>query len=271
MINGYASSTEGEAPSETVVPALASGPCAVGENRLVVLLSQPNGSSVAAPDRSLTIQYRHPAATARLAGEPSFVWAVEGVLGAYVMSVTLPVSGLWALELRLVGRGQDGAAALVLQVEDEARGLRAGMAAPVAGSQVDSLTTDLNPTPAFYRDSISALVEASVPFVVVFATPGLCRLGVCAALLGRIKTVAARHPVVRVIHEEPYALVRDGAEVIPEVSEDGGLSPTPNTRTFLVQVEPTVYSVSRAGIVTKVLEFTASDDELDLMFRALSP
>ena len=267
----------------TVFPVIvtSTGAIACGRNRIIFSFLDKANTPIAAPDRPASVAFYDLAGdpeTALVSAEGTFIWAIEGSVGIYVVNVDLPSAGLWGAEFTTTAAGgPEERIRLQFVVLPEARVVSVGDAAPASDTptladvngDVTMLSTDEAPVKAFYETSVADALAAKEPFLLVFATPKFCASAQCGPTLDRIKPIAAAHPDVTVINVEPYELEDVEGQLQP-VLTDGALTPTAATLEWRLQSEPWVFVVDGNGIVTASFEGIVSEAELEAALAALA-
>ncbi|MEJ7748159.1 MAG: hypothetical protein WKF56_02585 [Candidatus Limnocylindrales bacterium] len=275
---------EPSAQDPTVIPIFvsSSGALACGPSRFVFTLIDRQNLPVAAPDRSASVAFYDlgkdpgtPVAT----HDGTFVWAIEGARGVYVVETSFTSSGLWGAEFKTAAPGAPSEtiraqfevrpAPLVVSVGERAPASDTLTLADVGGD-VTRISTDPQPVQAFYQTSIADAVAAGKPFALVFATPKFCASAQCGPTLDRIKPIAAAHPELTVINVEPYELQDVDGQLQP-VLTDGSLTPTAATNEWRLLSEPWVFVVDGSGIVRGSFEGIFGDEELERSIAAVIP
>ncbi len=271
------------AQSPTVIPVFvsSSGAVACGPTRFVFSFLDKKNVPVAAPDRTASVAFyelgRDPA-TPVATEEGTFVWAIEGSRGLYVVDVDFPSSGLWGAAFTTAAPGSPSetiraqfevrTTPQVISIGDRAPASRTLTLADVGGD-LTRISTDSKPVKSFYETSVADALAKKQPFVLIFATPKFCASAQCGPTLDRIKPIAAAHPDLTVINVEPYQLqVVDGQ--LQPVLTDGQLTPTAATNEWRLLSEPWVFVVDATGIVRGSFEGIFSDAELERVIAAVT-
>lgn len=235
----------------------ASSTIAVGTERLLVAVSNPDGSRLAAPTIPVTIQvWAEGAEDAAQILPGEFVWAIPDVSGLYKATFQFDRAGLWVVRVTPDGGGplED----FVIQVSPETSTPGVGDPAPlsetpvVADHPIAEISTDPDPDLAFYQLSIRDAVTSGRPTVVVFATPKFCQTAICGPTLDRVKEIAGQYPEVNFVHVEVYTNLDDPANLVvaPAVTEWG------------LPSEPWVFVIDAAGVVTARFEGVVTPGEI---------
>jgi hypothetical protein len=265
----------------SVIPLLISPQNAVGDRRFLFSLVDPSTNQpVAAPDREVDVRFLPPAGGRPIdAGQATFVWGIENERGVYVSPVEFTTGGDWAAEFTTQGlRGANETVRVDFPVADNASAVAVGEPAPASdtptaddvGGQLERISTDTDPLPAFYEQSIADALAAGEPFAIVFATPKFCQTAQCGPTLERIKPFVERHPEVTFIHVEPYRLVWQEDQLQPELDDQNQLQTVPAVDEYGILAEPWVYVVDRDGIVRGSFELIFADEELTQALDAVS-
>ncbi len=267
----------GQAPS--FIPQFVSSEVVVGQNRILFGILDASGkTTIGKPEIKLEVGFES-AAGATIASAPAtFVWAIQGERGIYVLNAAFPAAGEWTANITASGGGLPGQTmAFRFQVLDHGSAVRVGAAAPTVrtptladvGGDVKKLATDPSPDPAFYTTSADQAIAQHRPFVLVFATPAFCTSGQCGPTLDGVKAVAKDEPGVTFINVEPYKLEFVDGRLQPVVSADRQLQPTDVTNAWGILSEPWVFVVDRNGIVRGSFEAIIAPDELRAAIAAV--
>jgi hypothetical protein len=264
-----------------VVPLLINTELVCGPNRILFSILDPDGTLIAAPDRTASI------ALYNLGRDPStpiakvdgtFVWAIENARGIYVANASLPEAGRYGAEFTTAAPGSASVSLrLTFDVQPSSPVVKIGDHAPASktptladvGGDASHISTDSNPDPAFYRTSVDQALAKHEPFVVIFATPKFCTSAQCGPTLDRIKPFAARYPPITFINVEPYKLKLVDGVLQADTDAGGQLQPTSITDEWHLVNEPSVYVVDRDGIVRANFELIFSDAELTAALDAV--
>ena len=255
----------GDGPFATV----ASTDLAVGEDRLLVLLRDIDGTPIGGPDIPASFRVTHEDGAEATVGAGGFVWMIPEVIGLYRAEVVLPSAGLWTADVEVDGYDISPASFIV---KDAANTPVPGELAPAAASltmadrPLEELTTDPEPDPLFYQLSLDEAVGNGRPTVAVFATPAYCTSGACGPMLDQMKEIAGDWPGVDWVHVEVYDL-----EVPPHEHDplepayhihDIELIPVPAVREWGLATEPWLFVVDADGVVAARFEGAVATQEV---------
>jgi hypothetical protein len=262
-----------------VLPTIVSTELGVGPNRILVSVLDPTGTKPAgSPDRKVSVAFRGPGGET-IATQPStFIWAIQGTVGVYVLHATFPTAGAWTADFTTsapsspeatIPFGFDVKARTdVLAPGDPAPSVATPTIASVGGD-VAKVSTDTSPVARFYETSEADALAAKKPFVLIFATPKFCRSSVCGPTLEKLKPVAAAHPEVTFINVEPYLLKDDQGQLQPVLDANNNLQAVPATLAFKLSSEPFVFVVGGDGKISSSFELVFSPDEIDAAIKAV--
>jgi hypothetical protein len=272
----------GSAPASgaTVFPVIVSSEVVVGPNRLLFSFLDASGSKpIAAPDRTASISFTGPGGETIPASQGEFVWAIEGTSGLYVTEADFPVAGSWSAEFTTAAPGSpESKVPFVFDVREEASVVRPGEPAPSVdtptledvGGEVEQISSDEEPEPAFYETSVADALAADEPFVLVFATPAFCQTQTCGPTLEKVKEVAADHPDVTIINVEPYETTYADGQLQPVLDENNLLKPVEASEAYGLVTEPYVFVVDGDGKVAESFELIFTADEIDAALAAVT-
>lgn len=245
---------------EEAFPVVANADLAVGEQRLLVGIHDLDGASLAAPELPMEFDLYQPEAVELSATvDGIFLWTVPDVRGLYRAEAVFDRVGRWQIAARTPG----GPSTMLIpfDVAAEELGLTVGDRAPPVGtrtagevSDLSEITTDPNPDPRFYQQSLDAALASGRPTVVVFATPGWCESATCGPILDQVKQVAPEFPGVNFVHVEIYenldAASREELRVVEAVEA------------WRLPSEPWLFVVDSTGMITARFEGAVALDEL---------
>jgi hypothetical protein len=271
-----ASAAVSASPRLPFVPEIISSEQVVGKNRLLIGLLDPAGAKpVGGPDTKVLVAFTDKASSApppTIPGQPAtFVWAIQGERGIYVVNVDFPKASDWAAEVTATGGGIAGGTVEVqFQVAQTGHAIAVGAKAPDmktptladVGGDPKQLSTDPAPDPAFYTTSVDQAIARHQPFVLVFATPAFCTSRQCGPTLDGVKAVAKGEPGVTFINVEPYKLLYANGQLQPVLDANSQLQATDVTNAWGILSEPWVFVVDRQGIVRASFEAVISPAEL---------
>lgn len=240
----------------------ASSVLAVGEERLLVAVSDASGARLASPDVPVTISV-WPEGHSELAHAEAgvFTWALEGVSGLYRAVFTFDEPGTWLVVVTPDGGDPLDPFGVTVLAESPvpAVGDPALRSDTPVGEDFDlaDISTDPEPDPRFYELSVADAVANGRPSVIVFATPAFCQTAVCGPTLEVVKAIAVEHPDVDFVHVEVYTNLDDpdNLRLVPAVVEWG------------LPSEPWVFVVDAAGVVTARFEGVITPEELSSALR----
>jgi hypothetical protein len=255
------------------IPQIISSESIVGANRFLFGMDDPSGTrSIGAPTIKVGVGFQSattPPATIP-AADATFLWAIPNETGVYAVNATFPAAGDWTALFRASGPGLAGATVSV-QFQVEAK----GVAVPIGGQApsvktptastpagIAMIATDPTPDPAFYATSEDEALARHEPFVLVFATPALCRSRFCGPALDEIKAVAKDEPGITFINVEPYKMQVVDGRLQPVLDAANALQPNDAVQAFGILSEPWTFVVDRQGIVRGSFEAVISADEL---------
>jgi hypothetical protein len=264
-----------------VLPRIVSSELGVGPNRILVSFLDSTGTKPAgSPDRKVSVAFRGPGGQTVAAQATTFIWAIEPVVGVYVLHATFPAAGAWTADFTTSAPGSPEATIpFGFDVKDRTEVLAPGDAAPAvatptiasAGGDVAKVSTDTKPLARFYQTSEADAVTARQPFVLIFATPKFCKTSTCGPTLEKLKPVAAAHPNLTVINVEPYVLQDDQGQLQPVTDASGNFQPAPATVAFKLLSEPYVFVVGADGKISSSFELVFSPEEIEAAIKAVTP
>ena len=238
----------------TVFPAeafafAASSDLAIGRERLLVAVSDPNGARLARPEIPVTITVWLQGRESQTETLPAdFIWAIPDVSGLYKVWADFDVPGIWVVSVQPA----EGAALapFPIQIQEFPRTVAVGEPAPRSDSVTSAdaplaeITTATDPDPSLYEMSIADAVTSGRASVIVFATPKFCQTAICGPTLDRIVEIKPSYPAVNFVHVEVFTNLDDpeNLTLVPAVEEWG------------LPTEPWVFVVGADGLVAARFE-----------------
>jgi hypothetical protein len=265
-----------------LIPIPVSTELVVGENRLLVNLIDSANEPLASPERPVKLNLFNLSAdpeTPAQTVDATYMPTVEDAPGLYRADVTFSIAGEWGLEaVATEADGSTRTGRMVFPVRESGTTPRIGEPArsfdsPTAASAADivQISTDNDPDPDFYRQSVAGALDGGDPFVLVFATPAFCRSVTCGPTLDLVKSVAADYKDgLTFIHVEPYRLKAVDGQLQPELSDQNLPIPVDAVNQWGLPTEPYVFVVDAQGNVAAKFEGIASEEELRGAFDAVS-
>lgn len=260
--------------STPVVPRLASAELAAGPERFLFTLVDRQDRVVASPSAAVRVRYfdlaRDPEQPA-VETEAVFFWIIEGERGLYRAPVTFTSAGTWGAEFAVSGlEAAPVAVRVIFTVRAHPSTPAVGdPAPPVDTPTLDSvggdprlISTDPDPDPRLYQQSVRDALAAKEPFLLNFGTPAFCESSTCGPTLHVIRQVLADFPTLTAIHVEPYALVMREGSLQPVLDASGHMQPIPAVVTWGLPSEPYTFLVDAEGKVAARLEGALDPVEL---------
>ena len=228
----------------------------IGQNRLIVRAENELGQVYGGPDIPVTLTLKQDTTTIEL--PTHWVWTSVGYSGFYVANVVFKTAGQWQAILS----GDNGASQQrYINVATHSAVPAVGQMAIASTTKVlnsttsyNDLTTDDNPDPAFYSQSISDAVASGSPSVIIFATPDLCRTAVCGPLLEQMKDLSKRITDVNFVHVEVYEPVK---------RTNNKLVPVQAVIDWQLPSEPWVFIVDSEGRIDSKFEGYITAEEIE--------
>ncbi len=265
----------------TVIPVII-GSQVKGAYRVVVsFLDAQTNTPAGSPDRTASVAFIPPgSSTPGTANPATFVWAIEGSRGEYVLYTDFPQAGDWkAIFITQAPNKPQEAIGVAFQVQETLPVIAIGQkgvpsktpTAADVGGDLKQISTDLNPDPKFYELSVADAMAQGKPFVLVFATPAFCQSAQCGPTLERVKKVAASAPAnVAFINVEPYKMKNTDGRLQPILDANNQLQPVDAVNEWGILSEPWIFAVDRTGTVRASFEGVASDQELQDAIKAIA-
>ncbi|HEV3484325.1 MAG TPA: hypothetical protein VG106_02885 [Vicinamibacterales bacterium] len=279
------SADPGWPPEQTnfeLAPVPVNQEIAVGENRLLFNVLDRQNQSIASAETSLSLRFfdlaasrTQPAAEA----DGAYMDILPGRPGLYRAEVNLTTAGEWGVEATAT---QAGAATrmgrFVFTVREASTTPPIGQPAPASDTptastpdEIRNISTDDDPDPDFYRESVASAIAAREPFAVVFATPAFCRTATCGPALDVVKSAASEFKGrMEFIHVEPYELEIVDGSLQPVLSDQNLPVSVPATNEWGLPTEPYIFVVDAQGNVSAKFEGIAAVDELRVAFEEVA-
>ncbi len=276
-----ASSPPSPSTGPTRIPILIDVQDSVGPSRFLFALADAQNNSIGSPDLPARVAFfdlGKSATTPTATVDARFIWTIQGTKGVYAADVNFPAAGDWAADFSTAKDSLAETTRVKFQVAEKSSTPVVGAKAPVTktptladvGGDVQRLSTDQHPDPAFYRVSVDEAIRKNEPFVLVFATPAFCTSRQCGPTLDAVKEIAKGAPRMTFINVEPYKLTFSGGRLQPVLDANGQLQATDVTDAWGLLTEPWIFVVDRDGIVRGSYAVIASPDELKTAIAAVS-
>lgn len=245
---------------------IASSDVGTGPSRLLVGVTQEDGTRIGSPDEPVEIEVAPLDESEAVHVAPGvFTWVADGLYGLYRAEVEFETPGPWSVTVK--PSNGEALPPTQLTVRDETSAPNIGEAAPVAptptldDAPIEDLTTDPDPDPRFYQTTLEQAFSSGEPTVLVFATPGYCISATCGPMLDTVKEAATAYPDVNFVHIEVYqgfnepGFAPDPAHLAPAVGADYWNLPS----------EPWVFVIDEDGVVTGRFEGVMAPEELEAL------
>lgn len=268
----------GQVTTSGIIPVLASSQKVVGKSRLVFSLIDQANKPVASPDIRLQMAFfelcTSPAAPTETL-TPLFAWGIVGQRGFYIATPTLTRAGTWGVAIVATdAAGTQTAAKLQFSVAASGTTPAIGAVAPSVktptladvGGDVKKISSDPNPDPSLYGQSVDQALAAHEPFVLAFATPAFCQSAECGPTLDMVKAAVKANPI-RAINVEPYQLTWTNGR-LKVVVQDGGFVPVEATDAYGIPTEPWIFVIGASGHVVASFEAVVAAEELAAAIKA---
>jgi len=249
-------------------PVFASPEIVVGENRLLIGLLNQDDAPIGSPDIEMHMRFfdlarseKQPVTEAEMRFVP-----IDRFRGIYVSDVAFDSPGKWGAEATITGDGYDELVRTSFEVLKDPTTPELGDRVPAVDTptaddvaKLSEISTDKDPSPRFYQQSIADAVRAGEPFVLVFATPKFCQSATCGPMLKIVRKVASEFPNMTFIHVEPYDL-----DKVPQQ-----LAPVPSAVKWGLPSEPWTFVVGDGGRLEAKYAVVLSPQELRSKLRSL--
>ena len=257
------------AAGETLRLAMASSDLAVGSNRVVFGVIDPETGAIRG-DRVRVSSFWLPPDGEREGPVESVdavfrEWPVSP-RGVYTAQLRFDRAGEWGIGAVVTAAdGSERRASVRVEVKAESATPAIGARAPASRSKtlgdvgdIGELTSDVNPDEGLYAVSIAEALEAGMPLVVVFSTPAYCQTATCGPQLEVIKELKAEYgDRVNFVHIEVY----DNPDEIEGDLSRAVVSPTVGE--WGLPSEPWTFVVDGEGVVRAKFEAFVTREEVE--------
>jgi len=262
----------GRVSTSGIIPVLASSQKVVGKSRLVFSLIDQSNQPVASPDIHLQMAFYDLCTSPTTPTEtltPIFAWGIVGQRGFYIATPTLTRAGTWGVAVTATdAAGKQATARLQFSVSATGTTPPIGALVPSVrtpvladvGGDVRKISSDPNPDPSLYVESVDQALATHEPFVLAFATPAFCTSAECGPTLDMIKASVKADPILA-INVEPYELTWTNSRLQP-VLQDGQFVPVPATNAYGIPSEPWIFVIGASGRVVASFEAVVAPEEL---------
>jgi YtkA-like len=278
-------SDPGWPPQQTnfaLTPVPVSTEIVVGPNRLLFNILDKQNQSIASADRPVNLRFFDMAANKTqpaMEAPGTFMSTIEGRPGLYRAAVDFSKAGDWGVEA--VATEPDGSTRMgrmVFSVRETgttppigAQGIPSDTPTASTPDEIATISTDDNPDPDFYRESVADALAAHEPFALVFATPAFCTSATCGPTLDMVKSAAANFKGrMSFIHVEPYELQMVDGHLQPVLTADNLPISVQATEEWGLPTEPYIFVLDSDGKVTAKFEGIASPEELQAAFESVA-
>lgn len=263
--------------SGDLIPFIVSSQVVAGPARVLLTLVDSTGAVLAAPDVTAHAAFYDLAAdpaTPVAETDGRYLEAVPG-RGLYSFAVELRCSGDWGIEVTAGLPGGSVTSKVMTSVLPAGTTPRIGSAAPRSQSptgttpeEIGAISTDDDPDPDLYRETIAQAVTSGRPSVILFATPMFCQTAACGPTLDVVKGIARDYKDrIDFVHVEPYALRLTDTGIQPDLDANGQLQPVQSTVDWGLPTEPYLFVVDAAGNVAASFEGVMGTEELRAAFE----
>jgi hypothetical protein len=241
----------------------------LGAQRMLIGYRGDDGTDLADPSTPIGLELTSPSGVTS-AHPVEFIWMIEGVRGLYVATVEFDEAGIWNAVLSPEGGPPTIDSPFMVEVDSIVRDVGEPAIASITATLDDSteedlsdITTDPDPDPGLYAESLDVLLSNGKPTVLVFATPAFCQTATCGPMLGQVRALRDElgSDSVDWVHVEVYTNLDnpEELELVPAVIE------------WNLPSEPWTFVIDGAGIITARLEGAMSDAELRSAVEAVLP
>jgi len=258
--------------SGDMIPLLVSSQITAGPSRFLFSLIDSTNAVLAAADVPVTVAFFD------LAADPATpVATVDGAYldpgtgrGLYRASVDFRCTGEWGVVVTAGLASGEVTSRVIFEVAPSGTVPVIGAPAPRSDSPVGTtpeeialISTDDDPDPDFYAQSIAGAVTSGRPAAILFATPQFCQTATCGPMLDLMETIAADFKdTVTFVNVEPYKLRETDLGLQPDLDANGSLQPVPSVVDWGLPTEPYLFIVDADGLITASFEGILGEDEV---------
>jgi hypothetical protein len=254
----------------------------MGPNRMLFNILDKQNQSIASADRPVNLRFFDMATSktqSAMETPGTFMTTIEGRPGIYRAAVDFTKAGDWGVEA--VATEPDGSTRMgrmVFSVRETgttpaigAPGIPSDTPTASTPDEIAAISTDDDPDPDFYHQSVADALAAHEPFALVFATPAFCTSATCGPTLDMVKSVAANFKGrMSFVHVEPYELQMVDGALQPVLTADNLPISVPATVEWGLPTEPYIFVLDSTGKVTAKFEGIASPEELQAAFESVA-
>ena len=191
--------------------------------------------------------------------------------GLYRAAVDFDCVGEWGAEVSATfADGRTASQRMRFEVHPEGPTPAIGEAAPRSDSptaasteELRLISTDAEPYPAAYEQTVGEVVSSGRPSLVFFATPAFCQTGFCGPTVVLVTSVATDYADdIGFVMVEPYELHMTDNGLQPLLDDDGFLQPVQAAIDYGIPVEPYLFLIDAQGDVFARFEGVVGADEL---------
>lgn len=258
--------------SGDMIPLIASSQIVAGPSRLLFTIIDSTNAVLAGPDVPVTAKVYD------LAADPSTpIVSVEAPYldpgtgrGLYRVAVDFSHEGDWGLEVNAIIDGCAVASRAIFSVLEAGSVPAIGAPAPRSDNpvattpeEIAAISTDDDPDPDLYRQTIAQAVTSGRPSAILFATPLFCQTATCGPMLDLVETIAADFKdTVTFVNVEPYKLRETPQGLQPDLDADGHLQPVQAVLDWGLPSEPYLFIVDAEGMIAASFEGILGEDEV---------
>ncbi len=249
----------------------------VGESDLILQLFDERSMPIVDPDARATLVLMGPDGTPREPLTPVVRRFVASGRQLYLARVHLDQPGAWRADVTIerdTGT-RSGSADLIVRPDDGTPALGSlvpDVPTPTmrdARNLLRSISSDPDPVPQFYTSSVSELLAAGLPFVLVFDSNVFRPNEACGGALAIIHEIYPEFPSLAVVHAEPWVTSYQTGMLTLE-PPDGPAVLTSAAQAYGVEEPPWVFVVDRDGRLHAKLSGVVGTDELRAAMAAVT-
>ena len=256
-----------------LIATLGSSDIAVGSNRLIIGIQNPQRNTITANKISIDFfQEENNTSVFKFSNEGYFINWPNSKSGIFTTTVDFDTPGDWLAEITPQdGEYKNQKARIVIGVKSISSTPKVGDKIPKTNNlvainteELKNITSDINPLFELYNKGVDEiLLSKEKPLLLLFATPGQCKSFTCGPQINIIKTLHENYRKdMYFVHIEVYDMQSRNSE--GEFTEISSV-----IKHWNLPSEPWVFLINKEGIITDKFESFVPQIELELSIKQL--
>ena len=256
-----------------LIATLGSSDIAVGSNRLIIGIQNPQRNTITANKISIDFfQEENNTSVFKFSNEGYFINWPNSKSGIFTTTVDFDTPGDWLAEITPQdGEYKNQKARIVIGVKSISSTPKVGDKIPKTNNlvainteELKNITSDINPLFELYNKGVDEiLLSKEKPLLLLFATPGQCKSFTCGPQKNIIKTLHENYRKdMYFVHIEVYDMQSRNSE--GEFTEISSV-----IKPWNLPSEPWVFLINKEGIITDKFESFVPQIELELSIKQL--